>query len=79
MSGIDDSAYTPVTVAEETFEKPSTGSKIMTCFKKFFLAIIAAALLALLVFQICLIAGVVDVEAKATKPDSSIVDNLPGV
>ena len=62
MSGIQDDSYVPVT-QEETFEKPSTGSRIMTCLKKFLLAIIAAGLLALLVFQLILISAVGEVKA----------------
>ena len=48
MSAIQDDSYVPLT--DEVYEKPSTGSKILSCMKKFLLAIIAAALLALLIF-----------------------------
>ena len=48
MSQIQDDSYVPL--QDEVFEKPSMGSKIAGCMKKFLLAIIAAALLALLVF-----------------------------
>ena len=61
MSGIQDDSYIPLT--EEVFEKQSTGSKILQCMKKSLLAIIAAALLALLVFQLILISAIGEVKA----------------
>ena len=61
MSNIEDNSY--VEIRDEVFEKPSTGSKILSCMKKFLLAIIAAALLALLVFQLILISAIGEVKA----------------
>ena len=61
MSGIQDDSYIPLT--EEVFEKQTTGSKILNCMKKFLLAIVAAALLALLVFQLILISAIGEVKA----------------
>ena len=61
MSGIQDDSYVPLT--GEVFEKPSTGSRILLCMKKFLLAIIAAALLALFVFQLILISAIGEVKA----------------
>ena len=63
MSNIEDNSY--VEIRDEVFEKPSTGSKILSCMKKFLLAIIAAALLALLVFQLILISAIGEVKAIA--------------
>ena len=67
MAAIEDGSYIPI--QDEVFEKPSTGAKILTCMKKFLLAIIAAALLALLVFQLILISAIGEVKAK---PDADV-------
>ena len=61
MSDFKDESY--VEMKDETFEKPGWGSKILGCMKKFLLAIIAAALLALLVFQLILISAIGEVKA----------------
>ena len=72
MSGINDDSYVPMTVGEETFDKPSTGSKILGCLKKFLLAIIAAGLIALLVFQLILISAVSSVVAQPVVIDAAV-------
>ena len=66
---------------DATFEsKGSMKSTIGTCMKKFLLAIIAGGLVGLLVFQICLIAGVVSIESmpvyevKLQNPEDSAFD-----
>ena len=65
-SRVSDDAYIPMDT--ETYEdKASTGSKVAHCFKKFLLAIIAIGLIALLVFQIIIIASASEV--KAEDPD----------
>lgn len=74
MSGVGDDSFVPVT-DEETFEKPGLGSKILTCMKKFMLAIIAAGLLALLVFQLILISAIGEV--KAVSADDIATGDLP--
>ena len=61
MSAVEDGSY--IEIKDEVFEKPGWGSKILTCFKKFLLAIIAAALVALLVFQLILISAIGEVKA----------------
>ena len=63
MSDFKDESY--VEIKDEVFEKPGMGSKILGCMKKFLLAIIAAALLALLVFQLILISAIGEVKAIA--------------
>ena len=75
MSGVGDDSYVPVPDGEETFEKPGLGSKILTCMKKFMLAIIAAGLLALLVFQLILISAIGEV--KAVSADDIATGDLP--
>ena len=63
MSDFKDESY--VEIKDEVFEKPGMGAKILGCMKKFLLAIIAAALLALLVFQLILISAIGEVKAIA--------------
>lgn len=62
MSNVGDDSFMPITT-EEQFEKPGFGSKMLTCMKKFCLAIVAAALLTLLVFQLILISAIGEVKA----------------
>ena len=59
------------------FKSNATGS-VMRCFRKFFYAIIAIGLLALLVFQIILISSAVDVVAvkSAAAVESEVTDAI---
>ena len=71
MSGVDDSF---VPIQDEVFEKPSTASRVLVCLKKFLLAIVAAGLLALLVFQIILISAIGEVKAIPDTTSEAIAD-----
>ena len=57
---------------EHMEKKSSWGHKLWVCFKKFLLAIIAAGLVALLVFQIILMSAGTDIEALSPEEAASM-------
>jgi hypothetical protein len=63
-SRMSDDEYVPMDT-ETMDKKSSTGHKVGVCFKKFLLAIIAAGLIALLVFQIIWMSAGAEIKAVA--------------
>ncbi len=57
---------------EQEQKQNSVQSKACVCLKKFFLAIIACGLIALLVFQIILLSAVSDVEAGSVSGTNDV-------